>query len=350
MVGISEDPLIGGRVAGYRIDGFVGSGGMGRVYRATQLKLERTVALKLLAHDAVRDPEYRERFRRESLIAASVEHPNVIPVIEADEDGDLLFIAMRHVQGTDLGRELRSRGALPAPRAVDLARQVAAALTAAHARGLVHRDVKPGNILIAGDHVYLTDFGIAIAPGRRDDGGDHDRHARLHGARAMPGRCDRSAHGRLRARLRALRDAHGRGPVRPARRHRAHRGPSVRGAACALAVARRPPARARRSDRQGTRQAARAALCLRRGLGRRRRCGARRDRRAGRPDRALAAPAPGHRLHRPRAGAGRRSGAAGRRRGSPADAARDPVAPARRGSRWRRPHAASGGSPTAPAR
>src|SRR5262245_16575777 len=108
MVASSHDPLIGTRIAGYRIDGFVGAGGMGRGYRATQLKLERTVALKLLAHDAVRDPAYRERFRRESLIAASVEHPNVIPVIEADEDGELLFIAMRYVEGTDLARELRT--------------------------------------------------------------------------------------------------------------------------------------------------------------------------------------------------------------------------------------------------
>src|SRR4051812_27321627 len=152
MVGISKDPLIGARVAGYRVDGFIGSGGMGRVYRATQLKLERTVALKLLGHDAVRDPAYRAQFRRESLIAASVEHPNVIPVIEADDDGERLFIAMRYVEGTDLGRELRATGALPAARAVALARQVAAALAAAHERGLLHRDVKPANILLAGEH------------------------------------------------------------------------------------------------------------------------------------------------------------------------------------------------------
>ena len=157
--------LVGSRVGGYRIDGLIGRGGMGAVYRATQLKLERTVALKLIAPEAAGDVLFRERFKRESLIAASVEHPNVVPIIEADEDGERLFIAMRYVEGTDLATMIRVQERLPVELAVEIVAQIAAGLAAAHERGLVHRDVKPANILLAGPqthpHVYLTDFGIA---------------------------------------------------------------------------------------------------------------------------------------------------------------------------------------------
>ncbi len=160
--------MLGASVAGYRIEAVAGQGGMGVVYRARQIALDRPVALKLIAPDLARDEAFRTRFARESQIAASLDHPNVIPVYEAGEDGDRLFIAMRFVDGTDLGRMLHERGALEPRLAAELVAQAASALDAAHTHGLVHRDVKPANLLIAGGaerpHVYLTDFGLA----RRD--------------------------------------------------------------------------------------------------------------------------------------------------------------------------------------
>jgi CHASE2 domain-containing sensor protein len=155
-------------IAGYRIEEAIGRGGMGAVYRATQLALERTVAIKLIAAERAQDPVFRARFRRESLLAAAIEHVNVIPVYEAGEDDGLLFIAMRLVEGTDLGRLLESCGALEPARAARLIGQLAGALDAAHARGLVHRDVKPANVLLTPDrpeHLYLTDFGVAKSIG-----------------------------------------------------------------------------------------------------------------------------------------------------------------------------------------
>jgi serine/threonine-protein kinase len=134
---------------------------MGVVYRATQLRLNRPVALKVITPDLAEDPGFRERFTHESEIAASIDHPNVIPVYEAGEHDGLLYLSMRYVEGTDLGKLLRADGRVDGRRAARVIAQVAEALDAAHARGLVHRDVKPGNILIAaGDHAYLTDFGL----------------------------------------------------------------------------------------------------------------------------------------------------------------------------------------------
>jgi serine/threonine protein kinase len=151
---------IGSEFAGYRIEEVAARGGMGVVYRATQLRLTRTVALKLVTPALARDASFQERFRREWMIAASLEHPNVIPVYEAGEDEGALYIAMRWVEGTDL-RQLIDRGPLEPARAAHIVAQVASALDAAHQRGLIHRDVKPANILITGeDHVYLTDFGL----------------------------------------------------------------------------------------------------------------------------------------------------------------------------------------------
>ena len=149
-------------IAGYRIEQAIGRGGMGVVYRATQLALERPVAIKLIATERAQDPVFRARFERESRLAASIEHPNVIPVYEAGEDDGLLFIAMRLVEGTDLADLLDRGGALETPRTVRLIGQLAGALDAAHAHGLVHRDVKPANVLLTRDeHLYLTDFGVA---------------------------------------------------------------------------------------------------------------------------------------------------------------------------------------------
>jgi hypothetical protein len=151
----------GDEIGGYRIEAMAGRGGMGLVYRARQRRPDRVVAIKVIAPELAADPDFRARFEQESATAAEIEHPNVIPVYEVGDDDGLLFIAMRFVQGVDLGGLLRQIGRLAPQRAAHLIAQVADALDAAHARGLVHRDVKPGNILVAtGDHVYLTDFGL----------------------------------------------------------------------------------------------------------------------------------------------------------------------------------------------
>ena len=148
--------------AGYQIDGVAGEGGMGRVYRATEIALARPVALKLIADDFAGDRKFRERFQRESMLAASIDHPNVIPIYEAGEVDGELYIAMRFVDGTDLLAAVVREGPFEPQRAVAIITQVASALDAAHRRGLVHRDVKPGNVLLTGEdeHAYLTDFGL----------------------------------------------------------------------------------------------------------------------------------------------------------------------------------------------
>jgi serine/threonine-protein kinase len=150
----------GTEFAGCRIEEVVGSGGMGVIYRATELRLGRPVALKLIAADRASDPAVRERFEREARLTASIDHPNVIPVYGAGEEDGHLYLVMRYVPGTDLHALLRREGRLEPARAARVIAQVAGALDAAHAAGLVHRDVKPANVLIAGDHVYLGDFGI----------------------------------------------------------------------------------------------------------------------------------------------------------------------------------------------
>ena len=148
--------------AGYRIESVAGRGGMGIVYRATQLALGRPVALKLLATQYAADEDFRERFKREWETAAAIDHPNVIPLYEAGEAQDHLFLAMRYVNGVDLANLIARDLSLDAARGVRILAQIASALDAAHARGLVHRDVKPANVLMgAEDHVYLTDFGLS---------------------------------------------------------------------------------------------------------------------------------------------------------------------------------------------
>src|SRR5437763_1128027 len=151
----------GSQFGGYRIESIAGQGGMGVVYRSTQLGLDRTVALKVITPEFAHDPEFRDRFKRESRLAASIEHPNVIPVYEAGEHDGVLFLAMRFVAGTDVKSLLTREGRVEPLRAARFVAQIADALDAAHAAGLVHRDVKPANALLAtGDHVYLTDFGL----------------------------------------------------------------------------------------------------------------------------------------------------------------------------------------------
>jgi Protein kinase domain len=157
----------GQQVAGYRIDDQLASGGMGVVYRATQLSLGRTVALKVLAPHLSTDPEFVERFRQEAALQARLEHPGIVTVYEAEESEEGLFLAMQLVEGSDLKRLILS-GELSPERALRLLAQVAAALDAAHEAGLIHRDVKPQNVLVdSGDRAYLADFGLTKSSGSR---------------------------------------------------------------------------------------------------------------------------------------------------------------------------------------
>ena len=176
---VSDDPRVGTELAGYRIDALLGFGGMSVVYLAEDLRLKRRVALKLLAAGLAEDESFRDRFLRESELAASIDHPNIVPIYEAGAIEDLLFISMRYVEGGELKERLR-RGRLDPRDSVGVLAQVASALDAAHARGLVHRDVKPSNVLLdagarpdGSDHVYLADFGITrrVSDGGADDDG-----------------------------------------------------------------------------------------------------------------------------------------------------------------------------------
>jgi serine/threonine protein kinase/streptogramin lyase len=152
---------IGTEIAGYRIESLIARGGMGEVYLAAQAFPERKVALKLLPQDLASDPDFRERFVRESNAAASLEHPNIVPVYGAGEFEGELWISMRYVEGEDLRRLLDREGRLHSERAAAICAQVADALQEAHRHGVIHRDVTPGNILVSGgDRAYLTDFGL----------------------------------------------------------------------------------------------------------------------------------------------------------------------------------------------
>ena len=160
---------------GYRLTEVLGRGSAGVVYRGEEMRTGRAAAVKVLAPEVAGDPGFRDRFRREARVAAQLEHPNVLPVFDAADDDDVLFMAMRLVEGPDLGTRLREGGPLPPAEALRITDAVASALDAAYALGLVHRDVKPANVLVdqaAGGHVYLTDFGIA----RSDHEGTISRH------------------------------------------------------------------------------------------------------------------------------------------------------------------------------
>jgi YVTN family beta-propeller protein len=159
-----SESVLGRELAGYRVEVLIGRGGMGAVYRAEDTRLGRRVALKVIAPKLAQDSRFRERFLRESRIAASLDHPHVIPILQAGEEDGHLFLAMRYVEGTDLAKLLAAEGALEPRRAISILGQIAEALDAAHEQGLVHRDVKPSNVLIAGaagrEHCYLADFGL----------------------------------------------------------------------------------------------------------------------------------------------------------------------------------------------
>ncbi|MGH3099907.1 MAG: protein kinase domain-containing protein, partial [Thermoleophilia bacterium] len=163
---MSDDPRVGTELAGYRIESLLGWGGMSVVYLAEDLRLKRLVALKLLAARLADNGAFRERFLRESELAASIDHPNIVPIYEAGTAEGVLFIAMRYVEGGDLKHRVQV-GRMDPADAIGIVAQVAIALDAAHGRGLVHRDVKPSNILLdtgarpdGSDHVYLADFGL----------------------------------------------------------------------------------------------------------------------------------------------------------------------------------------------
>jgi CheY-like chemotaxis protein/tRNA A-37 threonylcarbamoyl transferase component Bud32 len=160
MADTTADPHLGRVVAGYRIEERIGRGGMGLVYRAEHLNLRRRAAIKIIAPDLAEASGFRERFNREARIAAALQHPNIVTVYDAGEEDGLLYLAMQYIEGSDLAAVLRSQGRLRPYRALDVCRQVAAALDAAHGQGLIHRDVKPANVLIEGRTAFLTDFGL----------------------------------------------------------------------------------------------------------------------------------------------------------------------------------------------
>jgi tRNA A-37 threonylcarbamoyl transferase component Bud32/streptogramin lyase len=169
---VKTDPLLGSDLAGYRLESVLGRGGMGVVYLATDLRLKRRVALKLVTPELAADPRFRKRFLREAELAASLDHSHVVPVHAAGETDGQLWIAMRYVEGEDLETLLQREGPLEPARALALIGQVGEALDAAHEHGLVHRDVKPANVLVTeeggAEHCYLADFGLA-----RSDAQEH---------------------------------------------------------------------------------------------------------------------------------------------------------------------------------
>ena len=167
---LSADPRIGTRLLGYEIEAILGRGGMGDVYKAYDPRLKRYIALKLLTPGLAEDTGFRERFLRESELAASLDHPSIVPIYDAGEVGGQLYIAMRYVEGTDLKALIREDGALAPARAFALLAQLADALDTAHERGLVHRDVKPSNALLdAAGHLYLADFGLTQSTSNRSE-------------------------------------------------------------------------------------------------------------------------------------------------------------------------------------
>jgi serine/threonine-protein kinase len=159
---MSVDIALGSTLAGCRIERLLGRGGMGAVYLAQDERLQRRVAIKVLAQELADDEHFRRRFLLESQLAAGLDHPHIVPIFAAGEQDDVLFLAMKYVEGVDVRELIRARDHVGEARTVALMAQIADALDTAHGLGLVHRDVKPANILVGdGDHAYLCDFGLA---------------------------------------------------------------------------------------------------------------------------------------------------------------------------------------------
>jgi hypothetical protein len=156
---------VGTTLAGFRLESLIGEGAMGAVYLAEDTRRGGQVAVKVLVPELADDDRFRRRFLRESQLAASLDHPHIVPIIAAGEEDDVLYLAMRHIEGPDLRELLRREGRLEPERALHLLGQVAQALDTAHAAGLVHRDVKPANVLVSqepeAEHTYVCDFGLA---------------------------------------------------------------------------------------------------------------------------------------------------------------------------------------------
>ena len=179
MAGDRNEPeslRLGSIFGRYRLDALLGRGGMGVVFRATDVSLQRPVALKVLSAELATEPTFRARFERESRLAAAIEHPSIVPIYDAGSIGDTLYIAMRFVPGQDLRTILRLDAPLALDRTLALMRQLADALDAAHRRGLVHRDVKPGNVLVekedGTERAILVDFGLTHRLGEVSATGD----------------------------------------------------------------------------------------------------------------------------------------------------------------------------------
>ena len=158
---MADDAFVGRQIGGFEIVGVIGRGAFATVFRARQLRLGRDVALKILDPTLARDSRAAARFEREGWAAAGLDHPSIVPVYEAGEDDGVYYLAMRLVPGTSLADEIERASTFPIDRTAPVVRSVGEALDHAHARGVLHRDVKPGNILLEDDRVWLTDFGIA---------------------------------------------------------------------------------------------------------------------------------------------------------------------------------------------
>ena len=154
-------------ISHYRLLNKIGSGGMGTVYRARDTRTGETVSVKVLHQHLAEDPDYIKRFQREARIAQSLDSPRIVRVLEAGRDGDRHFLVMEHVEGKNLAQVIGKEGALPIDRAVDITSQIAEALEVAHRQGVVHRDIKPGNVIVMpGGQVKVADFGVARALGQ----------------------------------------------------------------------------------------------------------------------------------------------------------------------------------------
>ena len=198
----------------YLIVNLVGRGGMGEVYRATDLKLKQAVALKFLPESAARDPRLVARLHTEVRLARQISHPNVCRVYDIDEVSGAPFISMEYIDGEDLAALLRRIGRLPHDKAVEIARRLCAGLAAAHDKGVVHRDLKPGNVMIdSHGQVFITDFGLAASARELDAHTVAPRHARVHGAGAARRARSHRAKRPLLARPRPLRDVHRQGAI-----------------------------------------------------------------------------------------------------------------------------------------
>ena len=214
---MNVDLAAGSTLAGFRVERLLGRGAMGAVYLAEDVHLRRKVAIKVLAHELADDDRFRRRFLVESQLAASLEHPHIVPIYAAGEESGVLFLAMKYVEGFDLHDLIDASERVGDERVLRILGQVGDALDSAHGLGLVHRDVKPANILIGAgeaEHAYLCDFGLARMrrPSRASPATRFVGTVAYVAPEQIESGAGRRARGRVLARLRALRVAHRRAP------------------------------------------------------------------------------------------------------------------------------------------